>query len=802
MKAYMFPGQGSQYRGMGKNLFKSYTNEVAKASSILGYDLEELCLLDPAKQLGKTEFTQPALYVVNALTYYDQQNGKAPDFLIGHSLGEYNALLAAGAFDFETGLRLVQKRGALMAAASGGGMAAVIGLDEATLRQKLNENNFAGIDIANFNTPSQLVIAGQAADINAAVTLFDKQGIRIIPLAVSAPFHSRYMQPAANEFATFLNNYSFQALKIPVVSNYTGTLYAAEKIPFLLSKQISSSVLWTDSIRFLMGQEVSEYAEIGGAMLTKMVTEIRNNCTPIKENTAPKNIPVQSESAINHSIQSAPKINPPIPSAPEVHPHIPGAPPPPPSTLHEAPSNPHESPSTPQPLTLANRLGSQSFRQEYNLQYAYLAGAMYKGIASKEMVINMAPKGLLCFLGTGGMPLSQVEQDIRFIQSALKNKEPYGMNFLHHINNPLLEKQTIDLFLKYGITNIEAAAFMQMTEALIYYRVSGLRKDASGNTICTHRIIAKVSRPEVAELFMRPAPEKIIQKLYGEGLITAEQASLAQTVPVSYDICVEADSGGHTDGGVALVLLPAIQQLRTVIQQEMNYPGQLRVGLAGGLGTPQAIASAFIMEADFVLTGSVNQCTVEAGTSDIVKDLLQEINVQDTSYAPAGDMFEIGARVQVLKRGVLFPARANKLYGLYNQYESLQSIPEKLIVQLEKNYFKRSIDQIWEETKQHKFNKGEHAEIDRAESNPKHKMALIFRWYFGFSNKMALEGNETEKVNFQIHTGPALGAFNQWVKGTSLASWRNRHAGDIGVMLMEHAAGLLQKTLTTITNNN
>lgn len=125
----MFSGQGSQYRGMGKSLFPKYKEETKLASDILGYDIVELCLKDPRKELAKTQFTQPALFVVNALTYYDQKEELSPNYFIGHSLGEYNALYAAGAFDFETGLRLVQKRGQLMAAASGGGMAAILGLD-------------------------------------------------------------------------------------------------------------------------------------------------------------------------------------------------------------------------------------------------------------------------------------------------------------------------------------------------------------------------------------------------------------------------------------------------------------------------------------------------------------------------------------------------------------------------------------------------------------------------------------------------------------------------------------------------
>ncbi|WP_136667783.1 ACP S-malonyltransferase [Flavobacterium sp. H122] len=754
MKAIMFAGQGSQYKGMGKDLFKIYPMETKQASDILGYDLEELCVNDPQKLLGKTQFTQPALYVVNAFSYYKQQNQyNKPDYLIGHSLGEYNALLVAGAFDFATGLKLVQKRGSLMAAASGGGMAAVIGLDVDTLSQKLADNGFTGIDIANFNTPSQTVIAGQEEMINKVVKNFDNQGIKIIPLFVSAPFHSRYMKPAAEKFSSFLNEFNFSPLQIPVISNVTARPYSDDQIAALLSNQIESSVQWTDTVRLLMTKGVTDYEEIGGVILTKMVNEIKQKCSPII---------IEEEKSV-----LAEEIN----------------------IKHTIKSN-----------DLSTRLGSKTFRDDYGIKYAYVSGAMYRGISSKELVVRMAKAKLLGFLGTGGMSLEKVEEDINYIQEKLRNEEAYGMNLLHNPMDMKAEMKFVELYIKKGIRKVEAAAFMQITPALVYYHLKGLRKNVDGSIMSDHKIIAKISRPEVAEAFMRPAPERIVNKLLDEGLVTIEQAELAKRIPISYDICVEADSAGHTDSGVAMVLLPSIQQLRMQIKNEYNYNKSINVGLAGGIGTPQAVACAFMMGADFVLTGSINQCTVDAGTSDLVKDLLQDINVQDTDYAPAGDMFELGAKIQVLKKGVLFPARANKLYTLYNQYNSLEEIPPKIVEGLEKNYFKKSIDTIWEETKNHLRNKGEISTIAEAEKNSKVKMALIFRRYFGYSTRLAFDGNESDKVNFQIHTGPSLGAFNQWVKGTSLENWRNRYADQIGIKMMDEAAFLIHEMLLKVSN--
>lgn len=445
----------------------------------------------------------------------------------------------------------------------------------------------------------------------------------------------------------------------------------------------------------------------------------------------------------------------------------------------------------------AMRLGSAPFRRDYGLRYAYLSGAMYRGIASREMVVAMGRAGMLGFLGTGGMALAQIRSDIEYIQQQLQEQQPYGMNLIASMGDDALERSTVALYLELGVQAVEASAFMQITPALVHFRLAGLTQGANGKAVCRNKLLAKLSRPEVAQEFMRPPPERIVARLLAEGAVTELQAHLARSVSMASDICVEADSGGHTDQGVAMVLLSAMQRLRA----EQGLDAQrLRIGLAGGIGTPEAVAAAFIMGADFVMTGSINQCTVEAGTHDAVKDLLQDIDIQDTAYAPAGDMFEIGARVQVLRKGVFFPARANRLYMLYNQYDALEQLPESVREQLEQKYFKKPFDAIWRETCDFLAARGRHDEIDKAASNPKHKMALVFRWYFGHSMRAAISGDSANRVDYQIHTGPALGAFNRYVRGTPLESWRQRHVDHIGRQLMNDAAALMLERLTALTS--
>jgi trans-AT polyketide synthase/acyltransferase/oxidoreductase domain-containing protein len=439
----------------------------------------------------------------------------------------------------------------------------------------------------------------------------------------------------------------------------------------------------------------------------------------------------------------------------------------------------------------AESLGSFEFKEDYGLRYAYLAGAMYKGIASKEMVVAMGKAGMMGYLGTGGMALTEIDSAIRFIKSELP-RQSYGMNLLCSLERPELEEQTVDLFLAHGVRHIEAAAFMRMTPSLVRWRLTGLKRRLDGRLDRPRRTMAKVSRPEVAAAFMQPAPEAIVRALVSAGKLGPMEAELSKSIPMADEICVEADSGGHTDQGVAYVLMPAICGLRDEMTAKFNYDKTIKVGAAGGIGTPHAAAAAFVMGADFILTGSINQCTVEAGTSDAVKDLLQDLEIQDTGYAPAGDMFEIGARVQVAKRGLFFPARANKLYELYQRHNSIDEIDVKTRQQIEERYFKRSFESVWDETKSY-YSRENPAKLAEIEKSPKQTMASIFKWYFVHTTRLALQGSDSQRVDYQIHCGPAMGAFNHWVKGTNLQSWSSRHVADIATRLMAGAAALLSE---------
>lgn len=278
MLAYLFPGQGSQARGMGKELFELFSTYTEQADDLLGYSIQELCTDDPKQRLNQTQYTQPALFVVNALMYLKilSDTHQKPDYVAGHSLGEYNALFAAEVFDFTTGLTLVKKRGELMSQVQGGGMAAVLGLKAQELNQFLQDNDLSTITVANFNSCQQLVISGPKVDIVRAQTAFSTvKEVTFIPLSVSGAFHSAYMITAQQAFAAFLQDFVFATPTLPVLSNINALPYHPAVIKTNLINQITCSVKWTNTIEYLMKKPAIIFKEVGpGNVLSGLIKRI------------------------------------------------------------------------------------------------------------------------------------------------------------------------------------------------------------------------------------------------------------------------------------------------------------------------------------------------------------------------------------------------------------------------------------------------------------------------------------------------------------------------------------------------
>ena len=438
-----------------------------------------------------------------------------------------------------------------------------------------------------------------------------------------------------------------------------------------------------------------------------------------------------------------------------------------------------------QPMQVG-QFGDPEFMRVYGINMAYMTGAMANGIASEELVIASGKKGLLSSFGAAGLVPSRIEEAINKVQQALPNG-PYAFNLIHSPSEDAIERAAVDLFLKHGVKTVEASAFLGLTQNIVRYRVAGLRFNGQNQIEIGNRVIAKISRAEVASKFMAPAPEAILRKLVAVGSITGEQAQLAENVPMADDITVEADSGGHTDNRPLVLLLPAMLALREQFQSKHDYAQPIRIGAAGGIGTPSSALAAFMMGAAYVATGSVNQSCVEAAASAHTKNLLAQAEMTDVTMAPAADMFEMGVELQVLKRGTMFPMRAKKLYELYKNYESIEAIPLQERLKLEQQVFRSSLDEIWRQTEEH-FNARDPHQIERAKDHPKRKMALIFRWYLGLSSRWSNSGEQGREADYQIWAGPAMGAFNNWVKGSYLEQFSNRKAVEVGWHIMTGAA--------------
>jgi [acyl-carrier-protein] S-malonyltransferase len=296
--AFVFPGQGAQAVGMGKDAYESNAAARAvfdRADEVLGFSIAKLAFEGPDEQLRQTANTQPALLAVSiALLETYKYQKVTPDFVAGHSLGEYSALVAAGVLAFDDAIRLVRARGIFMeqAVPSGqGAMAAVLGAEREPLQALCADISAANglVELANVNCPGQIVVSGSALGVAAIVERGKEAGAkRVIPLDVSGPFHSSLMQPAANSLAVQLAKVEFHNAEVPVIANvHALPVTSGEELRELLIKQVVSPVLWEDTIRFLIGEGVDTFVEIGsGAVLAGLIKKIDKSVQVISVNSA------------------------------------------------------------------------------------------------------------------------------------------------------------------------------------------------------------------------------------------------------------------------------------------------------------------------------------------------------------------------------------------------------------------------------------------------------------------------------------------------------------------------------------
>ncbi|WP_073587898.1 ACP S-malonyltransferase [Anaerocolumna xylanovorans] len=716
MRTFLFPGQGAQFAGMGVDLFEEYAAFVKEADKILGYSLKDLCLNDNNSILSNTKYTQPALYMVNALSYQKEMSKgqQIPDFLIGNSIGEYNALLAAGVFSLEDGLLLVKKRSELMSRANGGGMAAVIGLNEKEIVTVIEQEQLNDlVEISNYNTSLQVVISGDSAAIATIKPRLEEAGARkVVILDVSGAFHSGYMKEAALEFEQYLNEFEFHTPQLTVISNRYARPYDFNNIKQLLVEQIYHPVRLYDSIMYVLGQGSNEFVEIGpGKTMTRMATEIKKEYESIKA----------------------------------------------------------------RPEKIVNCLGSEEFKKDYDVDFAYAVGGMCKGISSAAMIKKLADSRILGFLGTYKLQLHEAEE---LIDQALASMEHHrvGVNVTYDALNSKDHIGIMEYIIKRDIRNIEVSDYRMIDLSIVKYRLKAIYTDKDSTLVIPHKILAKVSSREMAEKFCSPAPEEMVQILYQNNEITEFEAKYAKYIPMCDDLCIEY----HMQGQSALGYIQTIKEMSRLLYEKYDLYQCPRVGFAGGIGNPQMIAVSFLMGADFVVTGSINQCSVEAATSNIVKDNLQSLDETDFTYAAVSDLFEFGEKKSIVKKGSLYHIRANRLYEVYNRYNSVEEIPADIKNLIEEKYFQKSFETIYSDIYENltKDNK------KLSKEQPKYKMALIIRCFLDKCFQDALDGRMEGKINYQIISSNAIVQFNHWVKDTELSDWKRRYVDVIAKRIM------------------
>ena len=440
------------------------------------------------------------------------------------------------------------------------------------------------------------------------------------------------------------------------------------------------------------------------------------------------------------------------------------------------------------PAIYPERLGDRQFRDLHDCRFAYVVGAMAQGITTAEMVIAARRAGFLAFFGAAGLALGTIEAALDKIRAALgPDDRGWGSNLIHAPQSPETERQIVDLYLRKGVTRVSASAFMSLSAEIVRYAAKGMRRTEDGEVIRRNHVFAKVSHPSLARAFMSPAPTDMAEALVTNGDLSEDEAFCITRLPVACDVTAEADSGGHTDNRPAAALFAAFSKVRETVCRDYSYPADtIRIGSAGGIGTPQALAAAYTMGAAYAVTGSVNQATRESGLSATAKAKLAKVSIEDVAMAPAADMFERGVKVQVLKRGTFFPVRADRLYRLYTTYSGLDELPAR-----DRDFVEtclgESIDTAWQKTL-HYLETSRPTDAGRARASEKVKMGFLFRRYLFQCADWARTGDESHQAEYQIWCGPALGAFNMWAEGSVLEPLEARTVRRIGYALLDGAA--------------
>ncbi|MCU8594395.1 acyltransferase domain-containing protein [Streptomyces sp. A13(2022)] len=621
---WAFPGQGSQRKDMGAGLFDRHPEEAARADAVLGRPVRDLAADRTA--LRDTRVLQPVLYTIGALAYLDRAAREPqPDCLIGHSLGEYTALYAAGAYDFETGLRLVVARAEIMGRARGGGMLAVVGLDVERLRAVMRREGAGDIDVANHNSPVQTVLSGPEDSVRALAPVLRREGAgKCVLLHISVAAHSRYMARAADELGAVLDTVTFREPRVPVISNVTARPHRAEEIALRLREHMCRGVRWWDSLAHLIDQGVTELVELGpGSVLTKLWATARGELTP-RSKTPEAAAPVAPTATAGPEAATA------------------GA-----TERHRLPTAPE-------------RLGSALFRERYRTELAWVVSGTGDGAVGEEVCRTAREAGLAAFTDPArGAP------DRASLDGA--GRHGWGIGLRPGTD----ADDQVTALLAHEVRHVEAGHPHGPDAALVRFRFTGAHRGPGGAPVAVRHVLARVTGLGQATAFLRPPAPALLAELVRTGGLSAREADVARELPVASDLAVQAPGGWHDDGADAYHLLPSVAALAA----RAPGPEPVHVGLCGVVGTPEQAATAFALGAAFLVATSLSACAPAARLAVSFKDTLSRAGDDDVIWAPTERHAALGVPGRVLRRGTLYPARAGLLHRLLRAHRYFADVP-------------------------------------------------------------------------------------------------------------------------------